>query len=432
MKQSEFKRRRKRLMRIMGEGSIAILPSAPVRQRNRDVDHPYRPDSDFFYLTGFAEPDAVAVLRPNHKEGEFILFCRERDPKKETWDGLRAGLEGAKAQYGADNAFAITKMDEMLPQMLASHQRVFYAIGGHAELDDKMPQWIRRIRAKSQRGPLELIALDHHLHELRLYKSKAEIKAMRTAAAIAAKAHKQLLRISKPGLHEYWLEAEFLHQCAMRGAREPSYPTIVAGGANACILHYTENSDNLKDGDLVLIDAGCEFDYYASDITRTFPVNGKFSPAQRSLYQLVLKAQAAAIKEVQPGNNWNAPHKAAVRVLTKGLIRLGLLKGQLSRQLKKEGYKRFYMHRTSHWLGTDVHDVGDYKINGKWRLLEPGMVITIEPALYIPLDDKKAAKKWRGIGIRIEDDILVTKDGPEVLSRKAPKSIEEIEAVMAS
>ena len=432
---TEFKRRRRSLMRMMSKGGIAILPTAPAMTRSRDVEHPYRPDSDFYYLTGFAEPEAVAVLRPGHEEGEYLLFCRERDPKKELWNGLRAGLEGAKKQYGADEALAIGKLHEALPRMLESSERVYYAIGSHDELDRRLPEWIARTRAKSRsgiRGPREIVALDLILHEMRLFKDKTEIEAMRRSAAAAAEGHKRMMRACKPGMPEYRLESEFLHECAHHGARQASYSAIVGGGANACILHYTENRDLLQDGELVLIDAGCEFDYYASDITRTFPVNGVFSSVQKELYQLVLDAQHAAIAEVWPGNSCDAPHKAAVRLLAKGLIKLGLLKGPLSRLIKKEGYKRFYMHRTSHWLGMDVHDVGDYFQGDQPRPLQPGMVLTIEPGLYIPRDCKEVAKQWRGIGIRIEDDVLVTAEGHEILSAAAPKEIDEIEARMAS
>lgn len=435
MNQAEFKKRRQRLMRKMGKGSIAIVPTAPVRPRNNDVEHTYRPDSDFLYLTGFAEPEAVCVLRPGHEEGEYLLFCRERDPEKELWDGLRAGLEGAKKQYGADEAYPITELEQHLPKMLENHQRVFYAIGSHEQMDLLLPKWIRQVRNMARAGitaPKEIIALDHHLHQQRLIKSKAEIKAMKISADIAAEAHNQLMQTCKPDMSEHRLEAEFLYRCAVDNAREPSYPPIVAGGNNACILHYTENDAPLNDGDLVLIDAGCEYDYYASDITRTFPVNGKFSAAQKALYQLVLDAQYAAIDKVKPGNHFNEPHEAAVMVLTKGLIKLGLLKGRPATQIKKENYKKFFMHRTSHWLGLDVHDVGDYKLEESWRCFEPGMVLTIEPGLYIAADSKGVAKKWRGIGIRIEDDVVVTKDGNEVLSCNSIKEIADIETLMKS
>jgi len=433
MNQSEFKKRRQRLMRKMGKGSIAIVPTAPVRQRNSDVDHRFRPDSDFIYLTGFAEPEAICVLRPGHDEGEYLLFCRERDPEKELWDGLRAGLDGAKERYGADEAYPITELEQYLPKMLENHQRVFYAIGSHEEMDLLLPKWIRQVRNMARAGitaPKEIVALDHLLHRLRLIKSKTEIKAMKKSADIAADAHNRLMQTCKPDMSEHRLEAEFHYRCALDDARELSYPSIVAGGSNACILHYTENDAVMQDGDMVLIDAGCEYDYYASDITRTFPVNGKFTTPQKALYQLVLDAQYAAIDKVKPGNHFNEPHEAAVKVLTKGLVKLGLLKGQPASLIKKEAYKKFFMHRTSHWLGMDVHDVGDYKVNDDWLCFEPGMVLTIEPGLYIAAGSKGVAKKWRGIGIRIEDDVLVTKDGNQVLSSNSVKKIDEIEALM--
>ncbi|WP_457670677.1 Xaa-Pro aminopeptidase [Thiolapillus sp.] len=435
MTQTEFKRRRRQLMRMMGKGSIAILPAAATRLRNSDVHYPYRPDSDFYYLTGFAEPEAVAVLIPGRKQGEYILFCREKDADKERWDGAIAGQEGAVEEYGADDSFPITDLNDILPRMLEQCDRVYYAMGCDPDLDQNMSNWINQIRGKARSGvhtPQEFIALDHYLHDMRLYKSRSEIAVMRKAARISAAAHKRLMRECEPGMKEYQLEASFLHECSRRGARQQAYSPIVGGGDNATILHYVDNSDKLESGELVLIDAGCELDYYASDITRTFPVNGKFTPPQAQLYQLVLDAQLAAIKQVKPGNAYNAPHKAAVRTLTRGLVKLGLLKGQPAKLVREEKYKKFFMHGTGHWLGMDVHDVGDYKIDGHWRQLEPGMVLTIEPGLYIPRGSKGVAKKWQGIGIRIEDDILVTRDSCEVLSADAPKTITEIEDIMAA
>ncbi len=434
MTPNEFRRRRRQLMRIMGKGSIAILPAAPRCVRNNDVHYPYRPDSDFYYLTGFPEPDAVAVLIPGRKQGEYILFCRERDPDRERWDGPLAGQEGAVQTYGADDSFPIDDLDEILPRMLEQCDKVFYAMGSHPDLDQRMSAWIARIRGKARSGvhpPQEFIALDHHLHDLRLYKSRSEIAVMRRAARISAAAHRELMQTCKPGLRELDLEGRFIEACYRQGARHQAYSPIVGGGNNATVLHYINNDQRLEDGDLVLVDAGCELDYYASDITRTFPVNGRFSEPQRQLYQLVLDAQLAAIDQVRPGNPYDAPHRAAVRVLTRGLVKLGLLKGQPAKLIRDEKYKKFFMHGTGHWLGLDVHDVGDYKIDGHWRELEPGMVLTIEPGLYIPRGTKGVARKWQGIGIRIEDDVLVTRDGHEVLSADAPKTIEEIEASMA-
>lgn len=436
MNRDHCKRRRRQLMRMMGQGSIAILPTAPLAIRNRDVHHPFRPDSDFYYLTGFGEPDAVAVIIPGRENGEYILFCRERDPKKEQWDGPLAGQDGAVTDYGADDSFPIADLDEILPRMLEQCERVFYAMGCNPELDKRMPEWVNHIRTSQARagvqGPVEFLALDHFLHDMRLYKSRSEISVMRRAARISAAAHRRLMRECQPGMSEFELEAAFSHECAVRGSRQQAYPTIVGGGNNGCVLHYIDNRDPLVDGDLVLVDAGCELDCYASDITRTFPVNGRFSPAQKVLYEIVLAAQLAAIDKVRPGNHWNDPHEAAVRTLTRGLTKCGLLKGQVNRLVKEQKYTRYFMHRTGHWLGMDVHDVGDYKVDGHWRELEPGMVLTVEPGLYIPQSARGVAKRWRGIGIRIEDDVLVTRDGCEVLSRDVPKTVADIEALMAA
>ena len=434
MTKAEFKRRRAQLMRMMGKNAIAIVPTSPERVRNRDVHYPFRPDSDFYYLTGFNEPEAVAVLIPGRKTAEYILFCRQRDPEREQWDGRRAGQEGAIRDYGADDSFPIEDLDDILPRMLEQCERVFYAMGCDPDLDHRMSEWIGKVRSRARsgiQGPFEFFALDHYLHDMRLYKSRSEIATMRKAARISAAAHGQLMRTCRPGMHEYQLQADFEHACAKKGATRQAYPSIVGGGNNACVLHYIENNAELRDGDLVLIDAGCELDCYASDITRTFPINGQFTEPQRQLYQLVLDAQHAAIDAVRPGNSWHAPHEAAVKVLTRGLVKLGLLKGQPARLVKKEAYNKFYMHKTGHWLGMDVHDVGDYKVDGAWRMLEAGMVLTVEPGLYIPEGMRGVAKKWQGIGIRIEDDVLVTKDGHEVLTSDAPKEIDEIEALMA-
>jgi len=433
MDQKEFARRRKQLMRMMGPDAIAILPTNPEQPRNRDVDFPFRPDSDFYYLTGFAEPEAVMVLAPGREHGEYLLFCRDRDPKMETWHGRRAGPEGAVERFGADDAFPIQDINEILPGLLESRERVFYTMGSAPEFDRRLIGWVNRIRRQSRAGkhaPDEFISLEHFVHDMRLYKSRAEIKVMRQAANIAARAHKRAMRMCQPGMMEYELEAEFLHEFRKAGG-EPAYPSIVGGGENACILHYTENNAQLNDGDILLIDAGAEHEYYASDVTRSFPVNGRFSKAQQAIYQLVLDAQLAAIEEVYPGNTWNAPHDAAVKVITRGLVKLGLLKGRIHTLIKEQAYHRFYMHRTGHWLGMDVHDVGDYKVGEEWRVLEPGMVLTVEPGLYVPAGSKGVARKWWNIGVRIEDDVLVTRDGYDVLSKNVPKEADEIEALMA-
>ena len=434
MDSKEFPRRRKRLMDMMGHDSVAILPTSPQRTRSRDTLYSFRPDSDFYYLTGFPEPEAVVVLVPDRAHGEFVLFCRERDPKMETWDGLRAGLEGACDLYGADDAFPIEDMDDILPGLLEDRERIYYTMGNDQSFDQRVVGWVNQVRERVRNGvnaPDEFISLTHILHDMRLYKSRQEIKAMRQSARIAAGAHIRAMKACKPGMMEYQVEAEFLHEFMSKGARSPAYTSIVGGGANGCILHYIDNDAELQDGDLLLIDAGAEYDYYASDITRTFPVNGEFSSAQRDIYEVVLAAQLAAIDQVKPGNHWNDPHEAAVQVLTQGMVDLGILKGRVKSLIKDNAYTKYYMHRTGHWLGMDVHDVGDYKLDGEWRMLEPGMALTIEPGLYFP-ETRGLAKKWWNIGIRIEDDVLVTKDGCEVLSKHAPKEIDEIESLMAN
>jgi len=432
---NEFARRRKELMAMIGKDAIAIVPAAPERTRSRDTLYPYRQDSDFHYLCGFPEPEAVLVLIPRRAQGQFIVFCRERDRERETWDGYRAGPEGACEQYGADDAFPITDMDEILPGLLEGKSKVYSAIGKDKEFDQRLMEWVNSIRAKARTGavpPGEFVDLDHLLHENRLFKKPAELKLMRKAAKISAEAHCRAMRASKPGLNEYQLQAEIEHTFAMEGASFPAYTSIVGGGDNACILHYVENNQPLKDGDLVLIDAGCEYQHYAADITRTFPVNGRFSPEQKAIYELVLKAQLAGIEAARAGNHWDAPHQATVEVITAGLVKLGLLKGSVKKLIAAGAYSEFYMHRAGHWLGIDVHDVGDYKIDGEWRLLEPGMVMTIEPGIYIAPDHKKVAKKWRGIGVRIEDDVAITRKGTEVLTSAVPKTVAEIEALMAT
>lgn len=434
MDSKEFAKRRKQLMRMMGDGAIAILPAAPQRIRNRDAEYPYRQDSDFQYLTGFPEPEAVAVLMPGRKQAEYILFCRERDPLMETWNGRRAGPEGACRDYGVDDAFPIGDIDDILPGLLEHRERVYYTMGFSTEFDQRVMGWVNQLRRQVRAGsrtPDEFISLEHLLHDMRLYKSRAELQSLRSAMKISANAHQRAMLACRPGLMEYEIEAEFSHEFRRHGA-VPAYSPIVGGGANACILHYVENNAPLNDGELLLIDAGAEVDCYAADITRTFPVNGRFSKPQRAIYELVLAAQDAAIAKIKPGNHWNDPHDAAVRVLTQGLVELGLLKGKVRPLIKDQAYRRFYMHRTGHWLGMDVHDVGDYKVGGEWRVLEPGMVMTVEPGLYIPAGSKGVAKKWWNIGVRIEDDVLVTAKGCEVLTIAAPKTVAAIEALMAS
>ena len=433
MKQSEFKKRRKQLMQRVGEGNIALIGSASMHTRNRDVNYPFRQDSDFYYLTGFNEPDALAVFVPGRTQGEYILFCREFDAKKALWEGAHSGLEGATTHYDADDAFPIDDLDDILPGLLENKTKVFYPMGCNLELDHNLLEWINHIRNQSRSGiiaPGELVSLALILHEMRLFKSAEELKLMRRAAEVSAHAHVRAMKACKAGLYEYQIEAELIHHFIDNGLRSVAYPSIVAGGKNACTLHYTENNSKLKNGDLLLIDAGAECDHYAADITRTFPISGRFNEAQKQLYQLVLNAQKAALEQIKPGFAWNLAHDASVEILTQGLLDLGLLKGKLKKLIKDEKYKQFYMHRIGHWLGMDVHDVGDYKIKQEWRLLEAGMVLTVEPGLYIPPDCKSVDEKWRGIGIRIEDDVLVTPTGHEILTSGVPKSIADIEALM--
>jgi Xaa-Pro aminopeptidase len=421
-------------MDMMGNESIAIIPTSPVCIRNRDIEYSFRPDSDFYYLTGYAEPEAVIVLIPDRHHGEFVLFCREKDPVMEIWNGHRAGINGARAIYGADDAFPIEDMDEILPGLLEDRERIFYTMGNDSAFDQRLLKWVNQVRARARAGvnaPDEFISLTHILHDMRLYKSRYEIASMRKAAKITTAAHKRVMQTCRPGLMEYQLEAELLYEFIHRGARSPAYPSIVGSGANSCILHYTENSAELMDGDVILIDAGAEYDGYASDITRTIPVNGKFTPTQRAVYEVVLDAQHAAIEQVRPGNHWNDPHETVVRVMTAGMVKLGILKGNVRQLIKDREYTKYFMHRTGHWIGMDVHDVGDYKLDGEWRMLEPGMVMTIEPGLYFAAGAKGLPKKFWNIGVRIEDDVLVTKNGCEVLSRDAPKSVDDIERLMA-
>lgn len=433
MTKSEYHRRRARLMEIMGPDSIAILPNAPVASRNRDVDYPYRSDSHFFYLSGFDEPESVIVLIPGRAHGEFLLFCRERDMSKEIWDGYRAGQEGAVNDFAADDSYPITDLDDILPGLMENKEKVYYTMGNQPTFDQRIVSWLNHLRQASRGGkhsPTEIIELEHCLNELRLFKSSQEVKAMKHAAAASVAAHIRAMQFTRPGRWEFEVEAEIIHEFMRHGCRSPAYPSIVGGGENGCILHYIENSKKLKNNELLLIDAGAEYQCYAADITRTFPVNGTFTKPQRDLYMVVLEAQKAAIAAVKPGNHWNQPHEAAVDILTQGLIDLGLLKGNHAQLVEQHAYREFYMHRTGHWLGMDVHDVGDYKVGGEWRLLEPGMVLTIEPGLYIR-NPEHVDSKWHFTGIRIEDDVLVTKQGHEVLTSGAPKEIDDIEAIMA-
>lgn len=434
IKPAEYARRRRLLMRMAAEDAILILPAAPERVRSHDTHYPYRQDSDFWYLSGFPEPEAVLVLVPGRKHGETLLFCRERDPERELWDGPRAGPEGAVAEYGVDDAFPISDLDDILPGLLEGRSRVYYHFGRDTDFDLKLIGWVNRVRAQVRQGaqpPHEFMELGHLLHEQRLFKSAAELKLMRRAAAIAAEAQLAAMRATRAGGHEYEVEAA-LQYVYRRHDAVAAYEPIVGAGGNACVLHYRANNAPLQDGQLLLCDAGAEYRNYASDITRTWPVCGEYSREQRALYQVVLEAQAAALAEARPGRPWIAGHEAAVAVLTEGLLSLGLLKGTVKRNVAEGHYRRFYPHKTGHWIGLDVHDVGEYKLAGEFRQLEPGMVFTIEPGLYIPPGSKGVPAKYQGIGIRIEDDVLITAEGHEVLTDAVPKAIDAVEAVLAA
>ena len=433
IKQKEYAKRRTQLMRMAGEDSIIIVCAAPERIRNNDVHYPYRQDSDFLYLTGFREPEALLVMIPDKEGGQSILFCRDRDPEREMWDGPMTGLRGAVSEIGMDEAFAREEIGRRLPAMLHDRERIYYDLGSNPVFDQRLIGWLNEFREKPRRtfhAPEEIHALDHMLHDLRLYKSRAELTVMKRAAQVAVAAHERAMQVCQPGMNEAEIHAELLHTFT-RNHCVPSYQAIVGGGANACILHYIANKAELRDGDLLLIDAGAEYDGYASDITRTFPVNGKYSPEQRDLYDVVLAAQLAAIEKARPGVPWQRVHDEAVHVATQGMIDLGILKLSFEQELEQEGYKHFYVHNTGHWLGLDVHDVGEYQIDGESRELEPGMVMTVEPGIYIPPNDTSVRKCFRGVGIRIEDDIAITRNAPLVLTGGLVKTADDIEAMMA-
>lgn len=434
--QADFQERRSILAGEIGLRSIAIIATSPVAMRNRDADYKYRADSSFFYLTGFSEPEAVAVIETFDTEEEgysYSLFCRERNREMEIWNGYRAGIDGAMQDYDADEAYPIDLLDEGILEKLQNKDQLFYRIGHNADFDARVAKWIATASGESRRGtsaPAQVIQLDRIIDEMRLHKDDNEIELMQIASDISADAHTQAMRAVRPGMMEYALEAELNYIFGKNGG-VPAYNSIVGGGENACILHYVENDTALKDGDLVLIDAAAEYQLYASDITRTFPVNGKFSPEQKALYNVVLDAQIAAINAVQIGNSYKEPHNVAVRILVQGLLDLGLMQGDIDDIIEKEAFRQFYMHGTGHWLGMDVHDVGAYKVDGEWRPYEEGMVVTVEPGVYIAPDDETVDAKWRGIGIRIEDDVVATANGPLVLTAKVVKTVEDIEALMA-
>ena len=429
----EFAQRRKALMNQIGDCAIAIIPSADLKIRNRDAEFAFRQDSDFLYLTGFNEPKAVAVLVPGREESEYIIFCREKDPKTELWTGRMAGLEGAVENFGAADAFPIDDIDDILPGLMENRSKVYYSVGNNQDFDTRVISWVNLLRAKVRNGiqaPHEFVSLDVFLHEMRLFKSPAEQKLMREAAAVSVKAHERAMKTCRPGMMEYEIDAEYLHEFRKAGMT-PAYTTIVGGGENACILHYIDNNQKLKARDLLLIDAGAENQGYASDITRTFPVDGKFRKEQRILYQIVLDAQYAAIDVAKPGNRWIDPHNAAVRVIVAGLLENGLIEGDLEEIISENKHFPFYMHKTGHWLGLDVHDVGEYKISEEWRELEPGMTLTVEPGIYVS-PSENVDKKWWNIGIRIEDDVLITETGNEVLTGALLKEVDDIETFMSS
>jgi Xaa-Pro aminopeptidase len=414
-------------MAAASPSAVAVIPSAPVFIRNNDVEHEYRQDSDMFYMTGFDEPESVAVLDAVTRK--VTLFVRPRDPEREVWDGPRAGVDGAKSRYGADEAFVISELDEKLPGLLQNHRRVYYRLGHNRKFDDRLLGGIDRVRMRQRTGvsaPSEIVDPGSVVHEMRLRKTPSEIEAMRTAARITREAHELAMSRTKPGMHEYEVEALLLDTFRRHGSERPAYGSIVGSGPNACVLHYRKNDRLIHGGELLLIDAGCEYGYYASDVTRTFPVGKPFSREQQAIYELVLEAQVEGIEATRVGANLDAIHKLCVDVIARGLVRLGLLSGEPEKLIESEAYKRFYMHRTSHWLGMDVHDVGGYYEGGKPRPLEAGMVLTVEPGIYIAPDDSTVAPEWRGIGVRIEDDVLVTPSGPEVLTAGIPKSVAEL------
>jgi Xaa-Pro aminopeptidase len=429
-----FADRRRRFLNAIGSGAVAIMPSAPVSVRSGDVEFVYRQDNDFYYLTGFAEPESVALFAPDEKE-QFILFVRPRDKERETWTGRRAGLEGAVADYGADKAFALEELDGVLRRHLDKVDRIYYPLGANERMNGRVLELLRAAQAMRPRlgtGPHALLDPRELVHEERLRKHPEELAAMRDAIAISAEAHKAAMRTARGGMMEWQVEATVDYTFRSRGAAGPSYPSIIASGPNAATLHYINNDREMRTGELLLIDAGCEYGFYASDVTRTFPIGARFTPLQRDLYEIVLAAQAKGIEAIKPGIKFDDPHEAAVRVLVEGMCRVGLVKGSVEDAMRDGTWRRFYMHRTSHWLGMDVHDVGLYRVGGESRTLEPGMVLTVEPGIYIAPDDTVAPEEFRGIGIRIEDDMLVTSDGHEVMTAAVPKAVADVEALTTS
>jgi len=421
----EYKQRRQKLMSAIGKG-VAVFNSAPYAVMHNDVEYVYRQDSDFYYLTGFNESSAVAVLAPNHSEHQFILFVQPKDLAKEIWTGYRVGVEGAKDLYGADAVYSIEELDEILPKYLVSGDRIYYHLGRDLNFNARIIRYWQKLTQSYPRrgtGPTGIEDSNFVLHPLRMIKSPAEIEMIRKATEISVKAHKKAQEIAQPGKYEYEIQAEIEHTFKSLGGDGVAYPSIVASGANACILHYIENNRRMEAGDLLLIDAGCSYGYYNGDITRTFPVDGKFDPRQKDIYQLVLEAQLAAIEMVKPGNTYNQYHDKAVEVLVEGLKELKLLQGDSKEIIEEKKYEPFYMHRTGHWLGLDVHDVGNYKQDKEnWTTFQAGHIVTVEPGIYIspyitPAEGQpEIPDYWKGIGVRIEDDVLVTESGNEVLT----------------
>ena len=429
-KKREFSRRRTRLMEFMDEKSIAIIPTAPTQRRSRDTFFRFRPDSNFYYLTGFSEPDSVAVLMPGRGTGQYVLFCRERAPLQELWDGSRTGVEGAIHTHGADDAFPYEDIESILPGLLESRKKIFYAMGANPDFDARMIRWMTSLRSRLKHASFSIVSVDDILHEMRLYKSVAEVAAIRRAVETSVHGHRRAMAVCRPGVGEYELEAEFLYECMRRGGGQTAYPTIVASGKNANTYHYTQNKGRLKAGDLVLVDAGVECSYYASDITRTYPVSGRFSEQQRLVYELVVEAQRAAIDCVVPGGRLDDAHAAALAVISSGLTELRIFAKHTTRRDVSQCIGQFVPRRTSHWLGLDVHDVGTQKIDGESRTLEPNMVLTVEPGLYLPHDDVRIKPRWRNLVVRLEDDVLVTKRGAEVLSCSLPSSVDDLEELV--
>lgn len=434
IKMTEYARRRKDLMRDIGPNGIAIVQAAPEVVRNNDAEYPYRQDSDFYYLTGFNEPQSVLVIAPKRKAGEFILFNRVRDPASEVWTGIRAGQQGACKQYQADQAFPIDDFEKILPELLADRGTVYFPVGKDRAFDQVIMNAVNQLRRMVRKGveaPLEFVDLCAYVHEMRVVKSRDEIAVIKKAVDISVGAHIRAMQACKPGMYEYQLEAELMHEFIRHGARYPAYTPIVGAGANGCILHYISNNAKIRDGDLVLIDAGAEYENYAADITRTFPANGSFTGEQSAIYELVLESQLAALKTVKAGALWTKAQETIIKILTQGLVDLGILKGRVDSLIEKKAYLPFYMHNSGHWLGLDVHDRGPYRENGDWRKLQAGMVLTIEPGLYISADIPGVHKRWHNIGVRIEDDVVVTAKGCDVLSQGVPKTIDDVEALMA-